>query len=53
MYALRTAMIQAFKLRNFGTAKGLAERLMAMEPPTSFVDSVCSIDVGDTNHSTW
>ena len=40
VFALRAAMIQAFKLRNFATAKSFASRLLELGPPAQFIDSV-------------
>jgi coatomer protein complex subunit alpha (xenin) len=50
VFALKTAMIQAFKLRNFGTAKVLAERLLEQGPPAQFADSVFFNNIGKQNH---
>jgi coatomer subunit alpha len=53
VFALKTAMIQAFKLRNFGTAKTLAQRLLEQGPPSQFVESVFEFNLGKQNYCSW
>lgn len=49
VFALKAAMVQAFKLRNFGTAMGMARRLLEQGPPPQFVDIVTVFNLGQEN----
>ena len=52
-FALKAAMVQAFKLRNFGTAVDLANKLIAMNPAQSFLDTVRKSNSGTESSSAW
>jgi coatomer protein complex subunit alpha (xenin) len=41
-FAIRAAMIQAFKLKNFGNALLFAKRLISLDPPANFIELVDS-----------